>query len=168
MCLPDFVEFKRITKANAITGYRNWRLQIKDSTLMSTNQDFIWIPGKIGRHLVKQENSGVYSYNYNYYYNNNNNNNYYNNYYNNYNYYYNYNYYIGGIVKQYGKAAIHKSGYRSEYAIIDTLFTIRRLDAQGPKEFLDWIDKFNNQIEEVAEKFKSKTTHYQDFTESIK
>jgi hypothetical protein len=180
MCLPDFVEFNKINESITLIGYRDWRNLIKDSLILeSENQTYKW--SKIeGPHEVKQENSGIYSYNYNY---NSYNNNYYNNNYNykNYNYYYknnnynyknynyNYNSYnLSGIIKQWGKVAIHKTGYRSEYAKIDILFSIRESDAQGTKEFLDWIKIFNKRIEQVAEKYECKVMAYQDFIESEK
>lgn len=76
----------------------------------------------------------------------------------NYNYDYNIDYrnyyYIGGIIKQYGRVAIHKIGQRSEYAKINTLFTIRKSDASGQKEFLDWIDIFNQKVEDIAKKIQ--------------
>jgi hypothetical protein len=174
MCLPDFVEFDNVIESEALIGYRSWRNGIKDSLILeSENQKYKW--SKIeGPHEVKQENSGIYNYNYynyNYY-----NYNYYNNNYNykNYNYknynYKNYNnsYNLSGIIKQWGKVAIHKTGYRSEYAKIDTLFSIRELDAQGIKEFLDWIKIFNARIEQIAEKYECKVMAYQDFIESEK
>ncbi len=179
MCLPDFIELKDIKEEDAIVGYRNWRTQIQDGeVLISENQDYIW-PFNLVSHKVTEENSGIYSYNnyYNYYnYNNYNNNyNYYNynyyyysNYYNN-NYYNNnyYNYYnIAGIIKQFGKVAIHKIGYRSEYAKVDTLFLISELDVKGTKEFLNWIKIFNNKIIKIAERYGAKTLYYQDFVES--
>ncbi len=172
MCLPDFIGFKDIKEEDAVVGYRNWRIQIQDGeVLISENQDYIW-PFSLVLHKITKENSGIYSYNnnnnnyyyYYYYYNNNNNSNYYyynNNYYNN-----NYNYNITGIIKQFGKVAIHKIGYRSEYAKVDTLFLIRELDAKGTKEFLDWIKIFNNKITKVAERYGAKTLYYQDFVES--
>ena len=81
--------------------------------------------------------------------------------------YYNYNnYHLSGIIHQYGKVAIHKIGYRSEYAIIDSLFKIRESDAQGSKEFLEWIKKFNQKIDRIAEYYKCKTINWQDFVDS--
>ena len=167
MCLPNFIEFDNVIESEVLIGYRDWRNLIKDSLILeSENQTYKW--SKIeGPHEVKQENSGIYSYNYNNNYNNNhyNNNNYnYNYYYKNYNNYYN----LSGIIKQWGKVAIHKTGYRSEYAKIDTLFSIRELDAQGIKEFLDWIKIFNARIEQIAEKYECKVVAYQDFIESEK
>jgi len=173
MCLPDFVEFKKIKKSEALIGYRNWWLNIKDSIkLKSDSRDYFWDKTIEGPHKVEKENSGIYSYNnyynnfYNYsnYYNYNNNYNNYNNYYYNYKNYYN----ISGIIHQYGKVAIHRKGYRSQYAIINTLFTISESDAKGPKEFLDWIKVFNSNIETLAKKYKCKTEHYQDFLERMK
>jgi hypothetical protein len=182
MCLSNFIEFDNVIESEALIGYRDWRNLIKDSLILeSENQKYKW--SKIeGPHEVKQENSGIYSYNYNSYnynsYNYNSHNyyyyynNYYNNNYNSYNYNYenyNYNYYnLSGIIKQWGKVAIHKTGYRSEYAKIDTLFSIRELDAQGIKEFLDWIKIFNARIEQIAEKYECKVMAYQDFIESEK
>jgi hypothetical protein len=162
MCLPDFTEFKQIKKENSIIGYRHWINNNNSLELKSINQNYIWTP-KIVSHKVLNQNSGIYSYkDCNYSYNN------YNNYYSYYNncYYSNYNncYYIGGIIKQYGKVAIHQSGYRSQYAIIDKLFTIRESDAKGPKIFLDWIVRFNEHINEIAQYYKCSTTiHLQDF-----
>jgi hypothetical protein len=158
MCLPNFVEFKQIKKADAVIGYRNWLLNFKDenSFLKSTNQDFTWDkPQSVGNNKVTEANSGIYSHNYC--------NNHYNYYYNY--YYYYYYYLIGGIIKQWGKVAIYQIGYRSQYACIDTLFTIRKSDAQGSQNFLDWIDKFNMKIEKLAKFYKAKTIHYQDFVE---
>lgn len=183
MCLPDFEKFDSISEANALTGYRNWRLSIENPiNLISENQNYDWIRVIEGPHEVKDSNSGIYAYNnnYTYTYNNNNNNNYnydnynyytytYNNTYNNYTYnnyiytYNNNNYSIAGIINQYGKVAIHKIGQRSEYARIITLFTIRESDAKGQEEFLDWIKKFNLFIAELAKKYECKTIHYQDF-----
>lgn len=148
MCLPDFKRFERIKKENAVTGYRMWILDIKNpSFLKSINTEYFW-KNPIGRHKVTEKDSGLYSYNNNYYHNNN--------------------YYILGIIKQYGKVAIHKTGYRSERAYIDTLFTINKTKAQGPKEFLNWIDKFNALIEEKAKYYKCKTIPYQDFLDNTK
>ena len=122
-------------------------------------------------------NYNNYNNNYNYYNNNNcNNNNNYNNYNYNYNYYNNYNNYNdnynyynnSGVIQQYGKTAVHKNGQRSEYAKIKTLFTIRKQYAQGPREFLGWIDIFNNRIEAVAKRYNAETVNYQDFIESQK
>lgn len=153
MCLPNFIKFKKIPESNPIVGYRSWRVNIENpDNLISLYSDYNW-NSNIGRHNVNNFNSGIYAYNfmytdyyYNYYYNNNNN------------YYYNY-----GIIHQYGKVAIHKDGQRSEYCKIITLFTIRKSDAKGPKEFLDWIDNFNPVIEKLAKKYKCNTMHYQDF-----
>ena len=183
MCLENFERFEQIKKIHAITGYRSWWLNIKDenSFLKSDSRNFFWDNKIIKADKVVEKDSGLYSYNnnnyyynYNNYYNNNNNNynnnnnnyNNYNNYNYNNNYYYNYNcnnYNIIGIIKQYGKVAIHLSGYRSQYAIIDTLFTIRKLDAKESQEFLDWIDKFNARIEKLAKFYDCKVVSWQDF-----
>ena len=154
MCLPDFVKFKQIEKDTALTGYKIWRNVKKEDnlTLLSEYMTYEWKEIE-GPHEVLEENSGIYSYN---------NYNYYNN------YYYNYHYYISGIIKQYGKVAIHKTGYRSEFAIIDTIFSIRESDAKGSKEFLDWIKKFNNKIEKIAQIYKCKTISYQNFLDENK
>ena len=175
MCLPDFIEFKNLSQDEAVTGYRNWKVKINedDKKLKSECRDYTWSI-KLISHKVERENSGIYSYynnnnNY-YYYNNNNYYNYYNNNYYNY-YYYNNNYYyyiISGIIKQFGKIAIHKIGYRSEYAIIDSLFTIRESDAKGDNRFISWIKEFNKKIEEIAKVYNCKTINYQDFIESMK
>ena len=177
MCLPDFKEFKTIRKSQALIGYRLWLLNIKDmdAKLKSTNQDFTWSKITKADKLIEKD-SGLYSYNnYNYHYYNNYHNNYHNNnyhYYDNYNndnyYYYdnyNYNYHIGGIIKQYGKVAIHETGYRSKFAIIDTLFTIRMSDAKGSQRFIDWINEFNKRIEKLAEFYECNTITWQDFNE---
>ena len=182
MCLPNFIQMKNLSQDKAVTGYRNWKVKInEDNNLKSEYIDYIWIT-ELTSHEVREENSGIYSYcNYNYYNNYNNNyynNNYYNNYYN-YNYnnnynnynnnYYNNNYYnISGIIKQFGKIAIHKIGYRSEYAIIDSLFTIRESDAKGDNQFINWIKEFNKRIEAIAMIYNCKTIYYQDFIESMK
>jgi hypothetical protein len=170
MCLPDFERFDNILESNPLIGYRNWRLIIKNPTiLISENQDYNWNKVIEGPHKVKNSNSGIYAYNYynnynnyynycNYYYNNYNYNNYYNYcnyYYNNYNY--NNNYCISGVIKQYGRVAIHKIGRRSEYAKIDRLFTVRETDAKGPKEFLDWIKLFNLIVKNLAERYECET-----------
>ena len=167
MCLPDFIEFKQIDKSKALIGYRDWRsYNSKPSILKSENQNYEWSKLE-GPHVVKYTNSGLYSYNYNYYYYNNYNYNYYYyNYYNNNNYNYNYYYYLGGIIKQWGNVAIHKIGYRSEYAEIDTLFNIRESDAKGEQIFLDWIKLFNNRINKIAEIYECKVVSWQDFIES--
>ena len=186
MCLEGFQEFKTIKKSDAVIGYRIWLLNIKneDAFLKSASQEFFWNKKQgVGNHKVTKMNSGIYSYNnynydnydnnynYNYYYRNYNN--YYkyynNNNYNYYEYYYHYNnYYIIGIIKQWGRVAIHSIGYRSQYASIDTLFTIRKSDASGPQEFLDWIDKFNQRIEKLAKFHKCKIVTWQDFVEQKK
>jgi len=155
MCLPDFIEMKNLSQDEAVTGYRNWKVKInEDNNLKSEYIDYIWIT-ELTSHEVREENSGIYSYcsynNYNY--------NYYN-YYNNYN--------ISGIIKQFGKIAIHKIGYRSEYAIIDSLFTIRESDAKGDNQFINWIKEFNKRIEAIAMIYNCKTIYYQDFIESMK
>ena len=76
MCLPDFQEFKKVSEDEAITGYRNWRIYIKNSdALLSESQDHIWDKRIEGPHEVRDFNSGIYAYN---------------NYYNDYHYYYNY------------------------------------------------------------------------------
>jgi len=179
MCLPDFIEFKQIDESNSLIGYRNWRNLVENSLILkSENQNYEW--NKLeGPHEVKPENSGIYSYNnynnyYNYYYNYNNyyyDHNYnYNNYYDHnhdHNNYYNYNnnIYLNGIINQWGKVAIHKLGYRSEYAKINTLFSIRELDMKGPKEFQNWIKIFNERINQIAEKYECKIISWQDFKE---
>jgi|SRR5260221_744447 len=165
MCLPNFKEFKQIDEKDAIIGHRIWRNSINENELVLRSEylDHYWKSIE-GPHEVREINSGIYAYNYNYNYNNYYN--YYNNYYNynyNYNNYYNYNYY--GIVKQYGKVAIHLTGQRSEYAKIDTLFNIKLSDAKGPKEFLDWIELFNDKTDRIAEKYGCKVISYQDFIE---
>ena len=174
MCLPDFIEMKNLSQDEAVTGYRNWKVKInEDNNLKSEYIDYIWIT-ELTSHEVREENSGIYSYcsynnyNYNYYnyYNNYNHNNYNYNYYNYYNNYNNYN--ISGIIKQFGKIAIHKIGYRSEYAIIDSLFTIRESDAKGDNQFINWIKEFNKRIEAIAMIYNCKTIYYQDFIESMK
>src|SRR5579859_5538605 len=169
MCLPDFIKIEQVSEDKTLTGYRNWRNLISGSlNLHSSNQNYIWLP-EGEKTEVKDNNSGYYSYN--------NYNNYYNYYYHYYNYYnnnyYNYNYnnyyYIAGIIKQYGKVAIHNTGYRSEYAKIDTLFKIRFSDAEGSDNFLRWINEvFNPRIEAIAEYYKCKTMNWQDFIESNK
>jgi hypothetical protein len=167
MCLPDFFEFKVIRKDNPLIGYRNWRM--KNGILRSECMNYEWNKVVEGPHKVAEADSGIYAYNNNnynyynyYYYNYNYNNNYYN--YNYYNYYYYY--YIAGIIHQYGRTAIHKIGQRSTYARIKTLFTIRKSDAIGPEKFLNWIEKFNNEIIELAKKFEAETMHWQDFIEN--
>jgi hypothetical protein len=173
MCLPDFKEFKQIEKNNPLVGYQVWKNKIKDSNiLVSPLQDYEWKNQIEGPYEVLDSNSGIDAYNnnnnYNYYYYNNNNynNNYYNYYYYHY-HYYNYNYYyIAGIIHQYGKTAIHLIGQRSEYVKIDTLFSIRKLDAEGPKEFLDWIDIFNKRVDDIANRYQAKVISWQDFNES--
>ena len=170
MCLPNLIEMKNLSQDEAVTGYRNWRVKIKeDNNLKSEYIDYTWLT-ELTSHEVREENSGIYSYNYNNYYNYNyyNNNNYYNYYnYNNYNNNYN-NYNISGVIKQFGKIAIHKIGYRSEYAIIDSLFTIRESDAKGDNQFINWIKEFNKRIEAIAMIYNCKTIYYQDFIESMK
>lgn len=169
MCLPNFVEFKQIEESNPVIGYRSWKIWIENPYILrSESRNYNQAKVIEGPHEVLENNSGIYSYNnnnYNYYNNYNNNNN-------NYNYYYsynnNYNYYIGGIIHQYGKVAFHETGYRSEYAKVITLFTIRELDATGPPEFLGWIKKFNIIIKTLAEKYQANTIHYQDFIEGQK
>jgi hypothetical protein len=138
MCLPDFIEFKQIEESNPITGYRGWKLKFGGLELRSINQDYIWKAIE-GPHVVLDKDSGLYSYNYNYKY---------------YRYYNNYNYKycdIFGIIKQWGKVAVHKTGYRSEYAKIDTLFKIQESNAIGPKEFINRIGEFHKLIEKVAD-----------------
>ena len=160
MCLPNFIQMKNLSQDKAVTGYRNWKVKInEDNNLKSEYIDYIWIT-ELTSHEVREENSGIYSYcNYNY----NNNYNNYNNNYNNNNYYN-----ISGIIKQFGKIAIHKIGYRSEYAIIDSLFTIRESDAKGDNQFINWIKEFNKRIEAIAMIYNCKTIYYQDFIESMK
>ena len=177
MCLPNFVEFKQISEDSPIIGYRNWRVPIREPKLLSEYMNYKWSMIE-GPHEVLDKDSGIYSYNY---YNNNYNNNYnhYNNNYNNYynysynnhlfelyeikNKYYNNNYCISGIIHQYGKVAIHESGYRSEYAKIVKGFTIRESDAKGPEKFLSWIKEFNQIISNLC---NGNTIHYQDFIEN--
>jgi len=167
MCLPDFIEFKQVDELSPLTGYRSWRRRISDGRLIisSLNQTYDWKKLE-GPHKVELIDSGIYSYNnYNY---NNNNYYYYNNYnnYNNNNYYYYNNYYnnnyynLFGIINQWGKVAIHKGGYRSEYARVHTLFNIRESDAKGPKEFLDWIKEFNDLIRLLAIEYECKVTSW--------
>lgn len=166
MCLPNFLRFEDVVEENALTGYRTWRASIEgELILQSEYQEYIWDspPPAV---VVLESDSGYYSYNYNNnynYYNHNHNN------YNNYNHYNNYkhNYNHYGIVKHFGKVAIHKTGYRSENIRIDTLFTIRESDATGSKDFLAWIPLFNTRVRQIAEKYKAKTEHYQDFLERI-
>lgn len=172
MCLPDFKEFKQIDESSPIIGYRAWRNEIKNSSLIlkSEYQEYSWSKFE-GPHEVKDKDSGIYAYNnyknnYNYY------NYYYNNYYNNYNYNYFYNYYyyknnynLLGVINQYGKVAIHKEGQRSEYATVKTLFTIRESDMNGPEKFTNWIMEFNLHIIKISKKYNCDTTHWQDFKE---
>ena len=174
MCLPDFIGFKDIPESEALTGYRGWRIMILDpSNLISETQDYVW-KSKLTSHKVTDRDSGIYSYNnynnYNYnniYYNIYNK---YNNIYKNYNYnnniYNNYNYNNYGIILQWGRVAIHKMGYRSEFAKIQILFTIRESDAVGPQEFHDWIKKFNRIVKKLALKYNCGTMYYQDFIKS--
>ena len=172
MCLPNFIRFDDVDESTPIIGYRIWRNKItRDNlTLKSEHINYDW-PVKPEQHIVTDSDSGIYAYNdynynynYNYnYYNYNNNysynnsynyNNNYNSYYNN-NYNNNYNNYkLFGIIKQYGRIAFHKDGQRSEYARIDTIFTIRELDAEGPAKFLDWIKLFNIKIQNIAYYYK--------------
>ncbi len=67
------------------------------------------------------------------------------------------------MIEQYGRVAIHITGQRSEYAKIIKLFIIRKSDARGPQDFLDWIEKFNLIITELSKKYECKTIHWQDF-----
>jgi hypothetical protein len=164
MCLPNFIELKQIEEKNSLVGYKIWKNLIKGSLILkSENQDYEWSKVE-GPHEVLGENSGIYSYNSHNYYNYYNNN-----YYNNYNSYYNnnyHNYYLSGIILLWGKVAIHNTGYRSEFAKIDTLFNIRELDAEGPTEFLNWIKIFNIRIEQIAERYECKIISYQDFNKN--
>ena len=157
MCLPNFERFEQISKDSPLIGYRSWRNKKESLDLKSENQEYIWVPVVTGPHEVLEFNSGIYAY-YNY------NNNYYN--YNN--YYNNYNNNIGGIILQYGKVAIHREGQRSEFAKIDKLLLIREEDAQGSKEFLNWIKKFNIHVKQIAERYEAFTISWQDFKESKK
>jgi len=188
MCLPDFERFEQISEDTPIIGYRFWKNPIKNSNILtSLNRDYEWNKNE-GPHEVLDKDSGIYSnnnynnYNYNYnhynnyYYNYNNYNynsnnpyyNYNNNYNYNHNYYYNNNYRIAGIIKQYGKVAIHKTGYRSEFAIVDSIFSIQKSNAKGPKEFMNWIDIFNKRIKDIAERYECKVITWQDFLEQKK
>lgn len=172
MCLPNFIEFKQVSENNPLIGFRNWKqviYPIEKLELKSEVRDYTWEQVIEGPHKVVGTDSGIYSYNNynNYNYNNLNNYNYNNNY-NYYNYYYynNYNYNLAGIISQWGKVAIHEIGYRSEYARITYLFSIRELDAKGPIRFLDWIKKFNEKIEKVAKRYECNTISWQDFKEN--
>jgi len=174
MCLPNFIEMKQTERENSIIGYRNWGVNINNPiSLLSEYQNYEWNPIE-GPHEVRGSNSGIYSYNnYNNNNNNNNNNNYYyynNNHcnYNNYNNNYNDYYYISGIINQWGKVAIHETGYRSEFATVNALFTIREIDAKGPAKFIFWIKTFNKTIENLAERYNCNTIHYQDYNERNK
>jgi hypothetical protein len=150
-----------VDERDSITGYRVWKTPVAgDLILKSDFQDYTWKPVE-SKHPVAEFNSGLYAYN-------NNNNYYYNNYDNNYynNYYKNY-YQVFGVIKQWGRVAIHLSGQRSENAKITILFTTRESDAKGPKEFLNWIRIFNKRIVSLATIYNCKTQHYQDFLENI-
>lgn len=181
MCYQNpALEYKIILEPDALVGYRNWRVPInKTNNLKSLVQDYLW-PTVVVSHELTECNSGIYSYNnydnnYSYNYNcssYNNNNYYYNNNYNYHycNYHYNNNYYsyydITGTILLYGKVAIHTEGYRSQYAKVKTLFTIRKSDAKGSNNFLNWINEFNTIVEHLAKKYKSNTMHWQDFIDS--
>ena len=162
MCLPAFHEFKQIDKNNLLIGYRSWRNLILQESLIlkSEYQDYEWKTEE-GPHLVLNQNSGIYSYNYY------NNNNYYDNYHYHY-YYQSYYYYISGIISHWGNTAIHETGYRSEYAKINSLFTIRELDAVGPKDFINWIKLYNEKINKIAEKYECNTIYWQDYSLKIR
>jgi len=176
MCLTNFIEFKQISQDNPVIGYRDWQVYLDNPTILrSMYVDYKWEKDIEGPHEVLEKDSGIYSYNnYNYNYpyyrdrnycnnrynNNNYNCNYY--YYNNHYYYY---YNICGIIFQWGKVAIHREGYRSEYAQVKKLFTIRESDAEGPKKFLVWIKLYNEIVNKLA---PGKTMHFQDFIESMK
>ncbi len=170
MCLPKFQRFEQVSESTPLTGYRTWKNKIKDSLILTSEyRDYDWSEIE-GPHEIKDADSGIYAYNnyynyyyYNYYYNYNCYNNY--NYYNNNNYNYNCYNFVSGIISQWGRVAIHFEGQRSEYAKIDKLFTIRRIDAEGPKAFLDWIDIFNQRIAEIASKYKCSMINWQDFKE---
>ena len=164
MCLPNYIETKIIDESNPMIGHRNWKLLFKSNKLKSTYIEYEWSEIE-GPHIIKEKDSGIYAYsNYNYY-----NYNYYNYYSNNYNYsnnyYYNY-YIIGGIIKQWGRVAVHESGQRSEYAKIVTLFTIRESNMRGDDKFQSWVIDFNKTIKVVAEQYKCDTISYQDFLDS--
>ncbi len=177
MCLPNLIENRIININTPIVGYRNWLLPINNGELLkSLNQNYEWNQIIEGPHEVLESNSGIYSYNNNnyynnYYYNYGCNNNYYNYYDYNYgcnNNYYNYYYNIGGIIHQWGNVAIHKNGYRSEYAKIVKLFSIRESDAKGPIKFINWIKQFNKRIDELSKKYECEVISWQDFIESDK
>jgi hypothetical protein len=72
---------------------------------------------------------------------------------------------LSGIIKQYGRIAIHKIGQRSEYAKIEDIFTIRESDAKGPEKFIAWISNFNSHIKSIANRYNANTIHWQDFIE---
>ena len=152
MCLPNFIEFKQVEESSLIVGYRTWKFPINSqlTILKSQYQDFEWAHSPLITELT-ESNSGFYSHNNNY-----------NHYYNH--YYYN-SYYIRGIVHQYGKVAVHESGYRSECCKIVTLFTIREWNAVGTKN-LDWIKKFNELVRKIAKSYNATTIHHQDWRES--
>lgn len=73
---------------------------------------------------------------------------------------------MGGIISQWGKTAIHKTGYRSQYVKIDFLFNIRESDAQGASKFIEWINIFNQRIKNIADKYHCQVISWQDFIES--
>jgi len=75
---------------------------------------------------------------------------------------------LSGIIRQWGKVAIHSEGYRSEYAKVNTLFLIRESNAKGSVKFLDWIKLFNDRISKIAEKYEAKVISWQDFIEQNK
>lgn len=185
MCLPNFIEFRQIEESSPIIGYRNWKVDIKTNKLelLSEFQNYIYRSPVDGPHEVKDRDSGIYSYcnyNYNNYYNYyddynycnkylNHNHNYYNYKHNkNHNYSHNYYYHINGIIEQFGKVAIHQVGYRSEYAKIKTLFTIRESDATGLDKFLNWIKKFNSLVSKIAIKYNANVISWQDHIELLK
>ena len=157
MCLPNYIETKIIDESNPMIGYRNWKLPFRSNKLKSSSVEYEWSEIE-GPHIIKEDNSGIYAYsNYNYNYSNYNyDNNYYaNNYYN-----------LSGIIKQWGRVAVHESGQRSEYAKIVTLFTIRESDMRGDDKFQSWVIDFNKTIKVVAEQYKCDTISYQDFLDS--
>ena len=71
------------------------------------------------------------------------------------------------IIIQYGRIAIHSSGQRSEYAKIDSLFSIRESDAIGSIEFINRVKLFNKHIEDIAKVYECKVITWQDFIESL-
>lgn len=135
-----------VPKSEALTGYRNWRVNSRDPrALLSESREYEWLVEPTATNPTEDNEEGYYNY---------------------YNYNYNYNYYILGKSSIWGRVIVYKDGYRSEFSAPSELVILDDIWFENPKKLLkadEFAEHFNSVIAELAKKYGAKVTKSSEF-----